>query len=261
MKKYQSITNKIYPAALICAIIIIWHIATQTGWIPEFMLPSPISVVEAFVKGFPVLMEHSAITLSEAFIGLGISIVLGFIIALLMDRFNVLYKMLHPVLVVTQTIPTVAIAPLLVLWFGYNMEPKIVLIVMVCFFPITVSLLSGFKSSDIDAINLVRAMGAKKHHVYRYIKIPNAMPGFFSGLRISVSYSVVGAVIAEWLGGTAGLGVYMIRVKKSYAFDKMFAVIILIVIVSLLLMKLVDVVEKRIMPWKRIENDRVANVE
>ena len=152
----------------------------------------------AFVEEFPVLMEHSVITLAEAFIGLGLGIVLGFVMAVLMDQFDPLYQAFYPLVVLTQTIPTVAIAPLLVLWFGYEMAPKVILIVITTFFPITVGLLNGFKSIDKDSVNLLRAMGAGRWQIFRYIKLPGAMSQFFAGLRISASYAVVGAVISQW---------------------------------------------------------------
>lgn len=256
MKRLQNITNKLYPALLLLFLLLIWYLVTETGLVPAFMLPSPADVLRAFINSFSDLMQHARVSLTEAFLGLGISIVLAFVIALLMDRFEMFYKAVHPVLVITQTIPTVAIAPLLVLWLGYNMAPKITLVVIVCFFPMTIALLGGFKSSDPDAMNLMRAMGAGKWQIYRYIKLPNALPGFFSGLKISVSYSIVGAVIAEWLGGNSGLGVYMTRVRKSYAFDKMFAVIFLIIILSLLLMKCVELLERRAMPWAQAEHEQ-----
>lgn len=219
------------------------------------MLPSPLQVLAAFITEFPVLMEHSAITLSEAFIGLGLGILLGFAAAVLMDHFEALYKAFYPLLVLTQTVPTVAIAPLLVLWFGYEMAPKVILIVITTFFPITVGLLTGFQSADRDSIHLLKAMGAGKVQIFRYIKLPGAMPQFFSGLRISASYAVVGAVISEWLGGFGGLGVYMTRVKKAFSFDKMFAVIFLISFISLLLMKAVELFQKKCMPWVQTEKE------
>lgn len=256
MKRLQNITNKLYPTAVLLLLLIIWHLVTILEVVPKFMLPSPGDVIRALVRSFPELMQHAQITLTEAFVGLMISILLAFWIALLMDRFEGLYKAFHPILVITQTIPTVAIAPLLVLWLGYDMAPKITLIVLTCFFPMTIALLGGFKSSDQDAINLMRAMGARKWQIYRYIKLPNALPGFFSGLRISVSYSIVGAVIAEWLGGNSGLGVYMTRVRKSYSFDKMFAVIFLIIILSLVLMKCVELLERKAMPWAKTEDQQ-----
>ena len=177
-----------------------------------------------------------------------------------MDRFSFLYKALYPLLVITQTIPTIAIAPLLVLWMGFGMAPKITLVVITTFFPITIGLLGGFRSVDTDAIHLMQAMGANRLQIFRYVKMPNAMGEFFSGLRISASYAVVSAVVSEWLGGFEGLGVYMTRVKKAYAFDKMFAVIIFISVISLLLMLVIDVIEKISMPWAKIkENQNETN--
>lgn len=215
------------------------------------MLPSPIQVVQAFIKEFPTLMQHSGVTLTEAFLGLGLGIFLGFVMAVLMDQFEGLYQAFYPIIVLTQTVPTVAIAPLLVLWFGYEMTPKVVLIVITTFFPIAIGLLNGFRSADHDSIHLLRAMGADRWQIFRHIKLPGAMSQFFAGLRISASYAVVGAVISEWLGGFNGLGVYMTRVKQAFAFDKMFAVIFLISIISLLLMKGVDVLQKVCMPWNK----------
>ena len=214
------------------------------------MLPSPVEVIKAFVSEFPLLMENSVITLQEAFIGLFLGVSVGFFAAVLMDTFNILYKAFYPLLIITQTIPSVAIAPLLVLWFGYEMTPKIVLIIISTFFPVTVGLLDGFRSADKDAIGLLRSMGANRLQIFRYIKFPSALPQLFSGLRIAAAYSVVGAVISEWLGGFGGLGVYMTRVKKAFAFDKMFAVIFLISAISLALMALVSFAEKKCMPYR-----------
>ena len=195
------------------------------------MLPSPYDVVKAFIDNFSVMMKQASVTLQEACYGLLIGVALAFIVATLMDRFSFLHKAIYPILVITQTIPTIAIAPLLVLWMGFGMAPKITLVVLTTFFPIAVGLLGGFAGADEDAINLMRAMGANRYQIFKYVKLPNAMPSFFSGLRVSASYSVVGAVISEWLGGFEGLGVYMTRVKKAYAFDKMFAVIVFISII------------------------------
>lgn len=252
-EKLRNISTKLWSFSAIIIILIVWQGICLLGLVDSFLLPSPIQVVKAFLSEFPALMEHSVITLTEAFVGLGLGITLGFGMAVVMDHFDGLYKALYPLVVLTQTIPTVAIAPLLVLWFGYEMTPKIILIVLTTFFPLTVGLLSGFKSADPDAMNLLRAMGAGKLQIFLHIKLPGAMPQFFSGLRISASYAVVGAVISEWLGGFGGLGVYMTRVKQAFSFDKMFAVIFLISFISLLLMKGVDVLQKKCMPW---ENDK-----
>ena len=218
-------------------------------FVPAYMLPSPIDVVKAFADNFSIMMKQAAVTLQETLYGLLIGIAIAFVIASLMDRFTIINKALYPVLVVTQTIPTIAIAPLLVLWMGFGMAPKITLVVITTFFPIAIGLLNGFQSVDEDAINLMRSMGARRLQIFRIIKLPNATASFFSGLRISAAYAVVGAVVSEWLGGFEGLGVYMTRVKKAYAFDKMFAVILFISSISLILMGIVVLLEKISMPW------------
>ncbi len=250
-RKLPNTTGKIWSCSAIVFILIIWQVVSVMGFVEEFMLPSPVKVVQAFIDEFPTMMSHLLVTLAEAFMGLGFGILLGFVMAVLMDRFDGLYKAFYPLLILTQTVPTVAIAPLLVLWFGYEMAPKVILIVITTFFPIAVGLLNGFQSADKDAIHLLRAMGAGNWQIFKYIKFPSALSHFFAGLRISASYAVVGAVISEWLGGFKGLGVYMTRVRQAFSFDKMFAVIFLISIVSLLLMKGVGFLQKKCMPWEK----------
>lgn len=250
-KKYQSITNKIAPFVSIGLFVIVWLIASEGELVPKYMLPSPVDVAKSFVRDFPILMEHLTVTLKEAIYGLLIGTGLAFIFSVLMDRFEFLYKAFYPILIITQTIPTIAIAPLLVLWMGFSMAPKITLVVLTTFFPITISLLDGFRSADKDAMGLIRSMGGSRLTVFRHIKFPSALEQFFSGLKVSASYAVVGAVVSEWLGGFEGLGVYMTRVKKAYAFPKMFAVIILISAVSLLLMAFVALLKFLALPHKR----------
>ena len=254
-KRLESIRDKLLPAGTFCLLLLIWWGISAAGLIPEYMLPSPLDVVRAFFQDFPNLMAHALVSVEEALAGLLIGTLLAFGLACAMDRFLPLEKAVLPLLVVTQTIPTIAIAPLLVLWMGFGVAPKIALVVITTFFPIAVGLLDGFKSADRDAVSLLRSMNATRWQIFRHVKFPAALPYFFSGLKISASYAVVGAVISEWLGGFEGLGVYMTRVRKAYAFDKMFAVIILVVIVSLLLMRLVNLLRTISMPWLRKQPD------
>ena len=252
MKKKQiNIKNKILPIIPLVVVILIWQFLSMASFIPSFMLPSPIKVVHAFTGDFKLLMTNGIISLVEALIGLSFGLVAAVILAVLMDKSKTLMQMITPLLLITQTIPTVALAPLLILWFGYGMLPKIILIFLTCFFPITMGILGGFAKVDIDSVRLLQSMGASQSQIYYHLKFPEALPSFFSSLKVSTSYAFVGAVIAEWLGGDEGLGVYMTRVRKSYSYDKMFAAIILIVIISLLLMKIVELIEKRAMPWRR----------
>ncbi len=243
------------PLIVIAVCVVIWQIISVTGLIPGYMLPSPVKMVKAFISDFPLLMYHSVATLIEAGLGLVIGVALGFGAAALMDAFPAVRRGLYPILVITQTIPPVAIAPLLILWFSYGIAPKVVLVVLVSFFPLAVGLLEGFQSVDDDMVRLMRSMKASRWQIFWNVKLPAAMGEFFSGLRIAVAYSVVGAVIAEWLGGYRGLGVYMTRVRKSLSYDKMFAVILLISIISLLLIFLVKVIQKKAMPWTYLKED------
>lgn len=250
-RKLQNITNKSYGILAILVFLVIWQLLCVFEVVPNFMLPSPIEVVQAFIEDIPLLIMHSKVTLLEAFLGIILGILLGFVMAVIMDQYDWLYKAMYPLLVITQTIPTVAIAPLLVLWLGYGITPKVVLIVIVTFFPIVVGLLEGFQSADKDTIRLLQSMGATRFQIFQHVKFKSSLGQFYSSLRISVSYSIVGAVISEWLGGFEGLGVYMTRVKKSFSFDKMFAVIFLISAISLCLMLLVEVCRRKTMPWEQ----------
>ncbi len=257
MKRSRSIIRIDVRPALpaLCAVallLIFWQALCVSGLVPAYMLPSPLDVVRALWRERALLWQHSVVTLQEAAVGLVVGVVIGVAFAALMDSFELLYRAVYPILVMTQTIPSVAIAPLLVLWFGYEMTPKIILVVLATFFPVTVGVLEGFRSADRDAIALLKSMGAGRWKIFRYLKAPSALPQFFSGLRIAAAYSVVGAVISEWLGGFGGLGVYMTRVKKAFAFDKMFAVILLISALSLILMRLVDAAERVCMPYRFI---------
>ena len=253
-EKLENITNKLPAVLALAGIILLWQVLCSSGVLPAYMLPSPVAVVSAFFGDLPNLMTHAAVTLQEAAYGLMIGVVLAFVMATLMDRFELLQKAFYPIMIITQTIPTIALAPVLVLWMGFGMAPKITLVVITTFFPIAVGLLDGYKSVDPDTIRLMRAMGASRVQIFRHAQFPAALPQFFSGLKISASYAVVGAVISEWLGGSEGLGVYMTRSRKAYAFDRMFAVILLIVIISLLLMWLVNILRDISMPHLRAEH-------
>jgi ABC-type nitrate/sulfonate/bicarbonate transport system permease component len=250
-KKKHSLIRRIrLPFIPIAAMLLLWQVLSMSEIIPPYMLPSPSRVTAAFTADFTLLMRHLLYTLTEAFIGLILAVAAAFVLSVIMDANRIVKQSVTPVLLFTQTMPVIAVAPLLILWMGYGLAPKITLVFLTCFFPVTIALLGAFTSADNDTLRLLQSMGAKKRQLYRYIKIPQALPAFFSGLKIAASYSIIGAVIAEWLGGEAGLGVYMVRVRRSYSFDKMFAVIILVSALSLLLIKFLTLAEKKVMPWR-----------
>ena len=242
MRNWQPLV----PAA---ALLLLWQGLSMSGIVPGYMLPSPLRVTAVFAADFPLLLRHLRHTLIEALAGLTLAAAAAIALAIAMDSSRLLRDSLSPLLLLTQTIPAIAIAPLLILWLGYGAAPKITLVFLVCFFPMTIGLLGAFATADIDAIRLLRSMGASRRQIYRFIKLPQAMGAFFSGLKIAGSYSIIGAVISEWLGGDAGLGVYMIRVRRSYSFDKMFAAILLTSALSILLIKIIALIERAAMPW------------
>jgi ABC-type nitrate/sulfonate/bicarbonate transport system permease component len=152
-------------------------------------------------------------------------------------------------IVMSQTVPIIVIAPLMAMWFGFGILPKIFVVVLVCFFPVTISLIEGLQGVDQELIDLMRTMGASRLQIFMKIKIPFTMPNFFSGLKIAATYSIMGAVIGEWLGGEAGLGVFMLRARHAFALDKVFASIIVIVFLSVTLFYIIAALQRLTMPW------------
>ncbi|MBD3948932.1 ABC transporter permease [Tuanshanicoccus lijuaniae] len=245
------------PATLMSIILVgLWEFMQKQGWLPRFIIPAPSEIVHVFRHEWRVLWDNSVVTLTQAWLGLLIGIALAFVLAFIMDLVSWLNRAIYPLLIISQTIPTVAIAPILVLALGYDMTPKIVLVVLTTLFPIVISLLNGFAHADKQAIQLLELMGASRWAILWHVKLPESMSYFFSGLRVSVSYAFVSSVVAEWLGGFVGLGVYMIQSRKAFSYDKMFAVIVLISLLSLFFMSLVSVVERWLLPWQYQEKKR-----
>ena len=249
-KRSVKTGSKLVPIGFACLLVLLWQAVTGTGLIQPFILPSPLGIVSTLIEVFPHLLPHLAVTLKEAMLGLGISVLLAVILAVLMDNIRLIKKAVYPLLVVSQTVPLIAVAPLFILWFGFGILPKIIVVILVCFFPIVVNLLDGLESADEDIVNLLRSMGAGWFQVFRKAKLPPSLLNFFSGLRVAVTYSIMGAVIGEWLGGTEGLGVYMIRAKRAFQLDKVFAAIVVIVLLSLILFKLVQILQTALIPWQ-----------
>ncbi|MBS6386659.1 MAG: ABC transporter permease [Atopobium sp.] len=207
-------------AISLTSFLVLWQLVIVAGIIPNYLVPTPVQVVFALVKDFQLLMTHTGITLLESLVGLAIGVLIGFALAVLMDFFKTLDKLLSPLVTISQTIPIVTIAPLLVLWLGYGLLPKIVLVAISTFFPITVALNSAFKAIDPDMFDLMTTMGASRVQIFWHVKLAAAAPQFFSG-----------------------------RVRKAFAYDRMFAAIVVVSALSLVLMKLVELVQKRALPW------------
>lgn len=188
-------------------------------------------------------------TMLETVLGLAVALVLGVVLAAAMDFSAFLRRALYPILVASQTVQILAIAPLLIIWFGFGLLPKVIIVVLVCFFPLAVSTADGLTSTDPEYVALLRAMGARRVQIWRMVRLPAAMPAFFSGLRVAVTYSVVGATIGEWVGGSAGLGLYMLRSKNALATDQVFVAMLITSLLSIGLFVLVYAVERLALPW------------
>jgi len=240
----KNITSYGIQYSLIMTLLIMWQMVIGFGLIPDYLLPSPWQIVQAFIDDFYLLMSHAKYTLITAFLGTVIGLVLSFVLSIFMDFSKKFRDIVYPVLLLNQTIPTIAIAPLLVIWLGYGILPKVVLVVLSVFFPMTIALVDGYHSVQKEQLNLFRSLKASHYQTYRHLKIPSAMGYFFTGLKVALSYALISAVVAEWLGGYHGLGVYMTRVRKSYELDNMFAVIFFISFLTLVLLASVKLIER-----------------
>jgi ABC-type nitrate/sulfonate/bicarbonate transport system permease component len=196
-----------------------------------------------------VAVGHLVPTLFEAILGCSLSVVLAIATAIALDRWEPVRRAVEPLLVTSQTIPIVAIAPLFVIWFGFGLLPKVLIVVLVTFFPVTIALLDGFGRVEPEAMDLMRSIGATARETFRKLRWPAALPALFTGLRISVVYAVIGAIFGEYVGATEGLGIWMKLSQNSFRTDLVFAAILLTAVVSVALYLAVGVVERAVVPW------------
>ena len=250
MKTIQTLSRKYIGILGMLAILFFWQIMGIFHLLPKYILPTPLEILGAIFRDASLLAFHSLATLKVSMLGLFLGIILAVFLAILMDSFSLLNDLIYPIMVIIQTVPTIALAPILVLWLGYGILPKLVLIVLTTTFPIIISILDGFRNCDKDILTLFRLMQASRWQTLWHFKIPSSLPYFYAGLRVSVSYAFITTVIFEWLGGFEGLGVYMIQSKKLFQYDTMFAIIFLISTISLLSIKLVGISEKYVIRWK-----------
>jgi len=248
-KNNKKFIDNMYSLAFFLLLIALWEIISRTGSMPAYILPAPSTIIYSLAVNFKLMRLHILVTVFETLSGFAAAVFLGMLIAILMDSIPFVKKVLYPLVVTSQTIPIITIAPLFIIWFGYGYLPKIIIVVLICFFPISVSFLQGLGSADPDLINLLKSMGARKYQLYKIVKFPAALPSLFSGLKIAATYSIMGATIGEWVGGKDGIGVYMLRAKFSFATDKVFGAIIVITFLSIALLKLIEFIEKKAMPW------------
>ena len=245
--------NKINLPSLILTfvLLIIWE-AAAVGIDAQYILPTPVQVIRKLWELRVILFTvHLPATMGVTVLGLVISIVLGVLLAVIMDNFKTAEKALYPIIVASQTIPTTAIAPLFILWFGYSIWSKVLVTILITFFPIVITVFDGFKSTKREMEELLETYGASKKDIFFMLKLPTALPNFFSAVKMSVPLSVIGAAIAEWLGAQSGLGYFSKRMMAQLVGAGVFAPIVLLSAVAMLSVALINILENKIITWRK----------
>ncbi|MPY94515.1 MAG: ABC transporter permease subunit [Acidimicrobiia bacterium] len=245
----SSLRRWLPPLALLAALVLIWEAWVRVRGVATYVLPPPSHLWPAFWEARPLLGAHLRTTLAETVAGVVLGAALGAVLAVAVASVGLLRRALEPLLVASQTIPLIVLAPLLVLWFGFGMTPKVVVVVLIVFFPVAVSTAAGLTSADPEQVDLVRSLGASRHQVLRLVTVPTALPSFFAGLRISSAYAVAGAVYAELIGGSSGLGLFIERSRRSYRVDQVLVAVVLIALLSAALFGLVHLASRLFTPW------------
>lgn len=251
MRKWGNIKTSLPPLALFLMIIATWEVVSYLTQVPAYILPAPSVISRSLLDNSHLLAQHTGTTLTAVAGGLALAVFTAIILAIAMDRWKPLKQALYPILVVSQAVPIFALAPLMMIWFGVGLMPKVLIVALVCFFPLAVNLVEGFSQVNPEAIDLMKVMKADKWMIMKSVQLPTAMPYFFSGLKIAATYSVLGAIIGEWLGARSGLGIYMLRAMNSFRTGDVFASITVVILLSLALFKLVESSSRLAMPWKQ----------
>lgn len=241
----------IAPAILLLALLGTWEVAVRVLDVQPYLLPPPSAVWAAFGETRGVLPGHLRTTVIEAVGGLIVAAAGGIVTAAMLASWRPLRSLMYPLLVISQNIPMIVLAPMIGVWFGFGLTPKLLIVALICYFPIVVSTTSALLRADPDLIDLARSLGAGRWQVFRTILAPSALPAFFAGLQISATYAVLGAVIAEWVGASSGLGLYMTRVLTSFRTDRVLVAVFVIAALSIALFVAVQLLARLLMPWER----------
>lgn len=243
------------PAVLVVvALLLVWQVAVAVTGVRPQVLPSPLRVLEQGWAFRAALWENTLPTIQVTVVGFTVSLLVAWSIAVAVDFSPWLRRALTPLLVASQTLPVVAIAPLLIIWFGFGLLPKVLVIALVTFFPVAVGLIEGFAATDRSATALLRSMGASRWQRFRYVRLPGAMPSFFTSLRIAITYAVTGAIFAEYVGARAGLGIFMQLQKNQFRTDLVLAAVAVTAVLSVALFGLTFLVQRLVTPWYRGEH-------
>jgi ABC-type nitrate/sulfonate/bicarbonate transport system permease component len=243
----------ILPLLVLSIALAAWEIIVRIRDTPRWFLPKPSDIAQEMVASRALLLQHTWTTAQEVLVGLSLAFVLGVLLAVAIASSRFVERAVYPAIVASQAIPIIALAPILLIWFGYGMTPKVIVVVLICFFPIVVSMVDGLRAADADAIALLRSMGANRLQIMRIVRVPASLPNLFSGLRIAAAVSVIGALVGEWVGASSGLGYLMTRSAAQFQTPRLFAAVVIAAIMGVLLFALVALVERLALPWRASE--------
>ncbi len=249
-------TRILAPLALVLLFLVAWQVAAETGFLADtlgldpLLVPSPSEIATALFEDRAILAENALVTLTEVVVGFALALVIGVGAAVLLHLNEPLRRAAYPVVVASQTIPVIVIAPILVVWFGYGIGPKLAVIALICFFPIAVNTLDGLRSVPRDLIDMMRSLDAGRWRILADVELPAALPYLFSGAKIAVAVAVIGAVFGEWVGASSGLGYLMLQDNAQLETARLFASVFLLSALALLLFGLVAALERLSIRWR-----------
>lgn len=249
----------VLPVVILMFVLGIWECGVRFFEVPRFILPPPSKILVTLVEERDQLFEHSIVTLQEMLLGFVLAVTIGIPLAVLMFEFPICEKAFYPYVIGSQTVPVFAIAPLLILWFGFGIASKVAMAALIVFFAIVLNTLDGLKSTDPDTINLFRILRATRWQILWKVRLPTALPFIFSGAKIGISISTIGAVIGEWMGAKAGLGYLMLYANGQLQISLMFAAIFCLTLIGLGLFTLMTFLERQAMPWRQHQNTITDN--
>jgi len=229
----EKTKSRLPTIVLTLALLLLWEALAHSGVLSRSVFPSPTDIIHSVPQTIPALLEFVPQTLVAAGIGFLFSTAIAFIIAMLMDRFSLIARAVKPLIIITQAVPTFAVAPMFVIWFGFGVTPKVIIVTLICTFPILIGLYEGLSSVHEDMLDYMRCIKSNYMQTFIHLKLPASIPTLFSGLKIAGTYCVTGTVIGEWLAGDGGLGTLMIRYKNAFRYPNMFVVIVAICLLSL----------------------------
>jgi putative hydroxymethylpyrimidine transport system permease protein len=236
-------------AVLILALLVAWELTVRLAHVPQYLLPAPTQILADLKTDWVILWPAMWVTLREVLIGFVIAAAAGIGLAVLLHLYGPLRRALYPILIGSQTIPIVVLAPILVILLGYGILPKLVIVALICFFPIVVNGLDGLRAVDDDFIRMMYTLDATRWGIFRRVEFPGALPSFFSGMRIAATFASIGAVFGEWSGSNAGLGYVMLAATPNLLTSRIFAAILVLTVISLVLFGLVSLLERIAVPW------------